>query len=123
MVLGAVALSLVLVAVPQTQYAYAQDHPADNTAANRDQTSPTADQQKENSSDRDITQQIRKSIHDDKSLSTYGHNVKVITDHGRVTLRVPVRSEDERNNLQTKAESIAGKDHVDNQITIADKSK
>src|SRR5512133_3494362 len=62
---------------------------ADNTkhnAHNHDKNSPTADQQKENRSDRDITQQIRQSIVSDKSLSTYAHNVKVITQNGEVTL-------------------------------------
>jgi len=40
-----------------------------------------------NPSDRDITQQIRKSIVADKSLFTYAHNVKVITQNGMVTLK------------------------------------
>lgn len=48
--------------------------PADNTKVNerdRNANEPTADQQKENRSDRDITQQIRQSLMKDKSLSTY----------------------------------------------------
>jgi osmotically-inducible protein OsmY len=119
-VLGALALSL-LIAAPQSQYVYAQEHGPDNTARNHEQAPPTADQQRENRSDRDITQEIRKAIHDDKNLSTYGCNVKVVTDHGRVILRGPVRSEDEKNNVQAKAESIAGREHVDNQITVAER--
>ena len=116
-VLGALALSLALLAAPG-RYVYAQDRAPDNTANNKDQTQPTADQQKQGRSDIDITQQIRKSIHDDNSLSTYGHNVKVVTDHGRVTLRGPVRSEDEKNNLQAKAESVVGPGNVDNQLEV-----
>jgi hypothetical protein len=42
----------------------------DNTKKNKDQTSPTADQQKMNASDLEITQKIRKAINEDKSLST-----------------------------------------------------
>ena len=62
----------------------------DNTKVNerdRSKDEPTADQQKDNRSDQDITQQIRQSIMNDKSLSTYAHNVKVITQNGQVTLK------------------------------------
>src|SRR5690349_2768596 len=47
----------------------------DNSAQNQAHRK-TAENQKENSSDREITQKIRQSIVSDKSLSTYGHNVK-----------------------------------------------
>lgn len=70
-------------------------------------------------SDRAITQQIRKAIHQDTSLSTYGHNVKVITQDGKVTLRGPVRSDDEKSNIEAKAVTVAGKDNVTDQLTIA----
>jgi osmotically-inducible protein OsmY len=72
-----------------------------------------------NSADRAITQKIRKAIHDDKSLSTYAHNIKIITQDGKVTLRGPVRSEDEKSNLQAKAVEVAGQDNVTNQLEIA----
>ncbi len=72
-----------------------------------------------NSSDRAITQKIRKAIHEDKSLSTYAHNIKIITQDGKVTLRGPVRSEDEKSNLQAKAAEIAGQDNVTNQLEVA----
>jgi hyperosmotically inducible protein len=96
----------------------AQQTMPDNTKRNQDQTSPTADQQKMNSSDRDITQKIRQAVHDDKSLSTYGHNIKIITQDGKVTLRGPVRSEDEKNNLRAKAVSVAGNDNVTDQLEV-----
>ena len=70
----------------------------DNAKVNerdKDKSQPTADQQKENRSDRDITQQIRQSVMNDKSLSTYAHNVKIISQNGMVTLKGPVRSDDE----------------------------
>jgi hyperosmotically inducible periplasmic protein len=91
----------------------------DNTKANKDQSSPTADQQKMNPADRELTQKIRKSIHEDKSLSTYGHNIKVIAQNGKVTLRGPVRSEDEKNNLQAKAVAVAGEGNVMNELEVA----
>ena len=89
----------------------------DNTKRNKDQTSPTADQQKMNASDREITPKIRKAINEDKSLATYAHNIKIITQDGKVTLRGPVQSEDERDSLQAKA--VAGKEDVTNQLEIA----
>jgi len=91
----------------------------DSTKMNKDQPSPTADQQKMNPTDRALTQKIRKSIHDDKNLSTYAHNIKIITQDGKVTLRGPVRSDDEKNNLQAKAVAVAGEGNVTNELDIA----
>src|SRR5580704_12645827 len=78
--------------------AWAQNNPPqpDNTKVNqqdRAQGAATADQQNNNRGDRDLTQQIRKSVIADKSLSTYAHNVKIITQNGTVTLKGPVRSD------------------------------
>lgn len=102
--------------------AQAQDAPkADNTKVNkrdRKKAAPTADQQKEGSSDRELTQKIRKAIVDDKSLSTYAHNVKVITQHGKVTLKGPVHSEDEKKSIEAKAAEIAGAGNVTNELAI-----
>jgi hyperosmotically inducible protein len=111
-------VSTGVMAVPAARYQDSQTAP-DNTAKNKDQSSPTADQQKMNPADRAITQKIRKSIHEDKSLSTYAHNIKVITQDGKVTLRGPVKSEDEKSNLEAKAVSVAGQENVTNQLEIA----
>jgi len=96
--------------------------PADNTKVNqrdREKGAATADQQKENASDRAITQKIRQSLMADKSLSTYAHNVKVIAQDGQVTLKGPVRTEDEKKTIEAKAIEVAGAGHVTNQISIA----
>lgn len=98
-----------------------QQPAADNTKTNQrdnDQTSPTADQQKMNPADRTITKKIRMSIHEDKSLSTYAHNVKIITQNGKVTLKGPVRSEDEKTAIATKAIAVVGDGNVDNQLDV-----
>ena len=98
--------------------------PADNTKVNargRAKGAPTADQQKENSGDRDITQKIRRSLMRDKSLSTYAHNVKVIAQGGQVTLKGPVRSEDEKKSVEAKAVEVAGAGRVTNEISVAPK--
>ena len=90
----------------------------DNSARNKAETT-TADRQSEASADRLLTQKIRKAIVADKSLSTYGHNVKIISKEGSVTLRGPVHSEDEKQNIGAKAADAAGgADKVTNQLTV-----
>jgi hyperosmotically inducible protein len=99
--------------------------PADNTKVNqRDQNAsePTADQQKNNRSDREITQEIRKAITNDKSLSTYAHNIKVVTQNGQVTMKGPVRSEEEKRALEAKAAEIAGENKVTSELAVKPKS-
>ena len=94
----------------------------DNTKTNerdRAKNRPTADQQKENRSDRETTQNIRQAIMKDKGLSTYAHNVKIITQNGNVTLRGPVRSEDEKATVESKANAVVGASHVKSEIQIA----
>jgi osmotically-inducible protein OsmY len=94
----------------------------DNTRLNkrdRDKAQPTADQQKENLSDRDLTKQIRRALVKDKSLSTYAHNVKIISRDGKVTLKGPVRSEDEKQAVEAKAIEVAGQGNVTNDIHVA----
>ena len=112
-----VAASFCAVPVRSTQDS--QQATPDNTKANKDQTNPSADKQKMNASDRAMTQKIRKSIQSDKSLSTYAHNIKIITQNGKVTLRGPVRSEEEKTDLQAKAVEVAGQENVTNELTIA----
>lgn len=100
---------------PQDQ----QPPAADNTKTNKDKTSPTADQQKMNPADRELTKKIRASINSDKTLSTYAHNVKIISQDGKVTLRGPVRSEDEKTAIESKAAAIAGPNSVTNMLDVA----
>jgi hyperosmotically inducible periplasmic protein len=96
--------------------------PADNTKVNtrdRAKGAATADQQKENVSDREITQQIRRALVQDKGLSSYAHNVKVIAQGGQVVLKGPVRSEEEKRTVEAKATEVAGAGHVTNQMSVA----
>ena len=98
--------------------------PADNTKVNqrdRDKSQPTADQQKEARSDRQITAAIRRSLVKDKSLSVYGKNVKVIVHGGAVTLRGPVRSDEEKQAIESKAAEVAGADKITSQLEVAPK--
>jgi hyperosmotically inducible protein len=91
----------------------------DNSKNNRDKTSPTADQQKMSPADRELTKKIRASIASDKSLSTYAHNIKIISQGGKITLRGPVRSEDEKAAIESKATAIAGPNTVTNMLDVA----
>src|SRR3977135_2511199 len=87
----------VLIAGPMAAARPAQEQDSqqtapDNTKRNqrdRDKNSPTADNQKMNAADRELTKKIRAAIHDDKSLSTYAHNIKTIAQDGKVTLKGP----------------------------------
>lgn len=90
---------------------------ADNTGTNK-QNNTTADQQKNDPADRELAQKIRQSINSDKSLSTDGHNVKVIVRNGMVTLKGPVKSEEEKKNIEGKAADLAGADKVTNKLAV-----
>jgi len=105
-------------------FAFAQpaQTPPDNTKVNtrdRAKGAVTADQQKENTGDRELTQKIRKSLMADKSLSTYAHNVKVVAQGGQVTLKGPVRTEEEKRTVEAKALEVAGTGHVVNEMSVA----
>ena len=94
----------------------------DNTKVNtrdRAKGAVTADQQKENAGDRELTRKIRQSLINDKTLSTYAHNVKVIAQGGQVTLKGPVRSDEEKRSVEAKATEVAGSGHVTNQMSVA----
>ena len=69
-------------------------------------------------SDRDLTKKIRRSIVTDKSLSTYAHNVKIISEHGTVTLKGPVHSDEEKRSVEAKAVEIAGRENVKNELSV-----
>ena len=121
------ALACVLAlasAYTSAQDSSAQQPAPDNTKVNqrdRNKAEPTADQQKENQSDRELTQQIRQAIVQDKSLSTYAHNVKIISEDGMVTLKGPVRSDEEKTAVEAKAAEIAGADKVTSQLEVKPK--
>jgi hyperosmotically inducible protein len=96
--------------------------PADNTKINqrdRNQNEPTAEQQRENPNDRQLTAQIRRALVKDKSLSTSAHNVKIIAQNGTVTLKGPVRSDEEKQAIEAKATEIAGAGKVNSEIQVA----
>ena len=120
---GWILSRVVLIGVLSTSVAsLIAQTPADNTKVNtrdREKGAVTADQQKDNASDRKLTQTIRRALMQDKSLSSYAHNVKVIAQGGQVTLKGPVRSDAEKQNVEAKAVEVAGAGHVVNQMSVA----
>jgi hypothetical protein len=98
----------------------------DNTGKNdrdRNPSEATADEQKENPADRDLARHIRQALIKDKSLSTYAHNIKVIAQNGVVTLKGPVKTEQEKQSIETKAAEVAGSpDKIKSEIEVVGKS-
>ncbi len=78
----------------------------------------TADNQPNATGDRRTTQKVRKAIIADKDLSTYAHNVKIITQSGTVTLKGPVKSDQEKQKVVADAAGAVGQDKVVDQITV-----
>ena len=95
----------------------------DNTRANRNTAVPTADSAKNTMSDTQMMAKIRREVVKDKSLSTYAHNVKIISKHGKVTLRGPVKSDEEKKTIEAYATKIAGDGNVSDEISVKGASK
>lgn len=117
---GAVVLSFALSAASAAALDLDQARP-DPAKANEAERKPgqlTADDQSNRRSDLEVTQNIRQLIVDDKSLSTAAHNVKVITKRGKVTLKGPVSSQDEKTTIGTMAAQVVGASNVSNQLTV-----
>jgi hyperosmotically inducible periplasmic protein len=122
-----IALSVGLVVGSAVAHAQTPSQtPPDNTKTNtrdRAATAKTADQQSNSKADLDLTQKIRSAIVADKALSTYAHNVKVITRDGHVTLKGPVQTVEEKTAIAAKAAEIAGTGKVTNQTSVMSPSK
>jgi osmotically-inducible protein OsmY len=99
----------------------AQPLQTDNTGVNvrdRDHATKTPVDQNENRKDLQLTADIRKRIMDSK-LSIDAQNVKVITQEGKVTLRGPVKTADEKEQIERIAKDVAGAaGEVDNQLEV-----
>jgi hyperosmotically inducible protein len=106
-----------------TEHPAGTTEPADRTntgvnARDRNSTAKTPLDQNENKADIKITADIRKRVVDAK-MSTDAHNVKIITQDGKVTLRGPVKTEQEKQQIEEFALAVAGTDKVDNQLEVA----
>jgi len=101
--------------------------PADTAAVKRDNTevnvrdrsdaAKTPFDQNENKRDIDITANVRKRVVDTK-MSVNAQNVKIMTQDGKLTLRGPVKSEDEKMQIDKIAREVAGATNVENQLEV-----
>ncbi len=92
----------------------------DNTEVNvrdRSDAAKTPIDQNENKRDIDFTANIRKRVVDTK-MSVNAQNVKIITQDGKVTLRGPVKSADEKLQIEKIAQDVAGPANVDSQLEV-----
>jgi hyperosmotically inducible protein len=125
--LTVVALTLAGCNEGKTTATSATSTPTDSAAVKRDNTevnvrdrtdaAKTPIDQNENQKDIDITANIRKRVVDTK-MSVNAQNVKIITQDGKVTLRGPVKSEEEKSQIDKMAHDVAGAANVDNQLEV-----
>lgn len=114
-------VGMVLIAIATISVAALGQTKQDNSKVNkRDKmvSEKTADQQKGNARDIQLTTRIRREILKEKNLSTYARNIKIITINGKVTLKGPVRSTTDENTILMHARAAAGTPNVVNEIAI-----
>ena len=94
---------------------------ADNSKKNvrdRDDQALTPLDQGGSEADRTITQQVRKAVVDHDGLSMDAKNVKIITRDGVVTLRGPVKTDEEKATIASISAKAAGVKRVDDQLEV-----
>lgn len=95
-----------------------------NTGVNvrdRHDAAKTPLDQNENQRDIDLTANIRRRIVDSQK-SVDARNIKIITQDGRVTLRGPVNSTDEKQAIEAIAKEVAGATNVDSHLEVGPKN-
>jgi hyperosmotically inducible periplasmic protein len=103
--------------VQDPQEAPAPDNTKKNLPTNH-RDANRADQQSNATSDVELTRKIRRTLTQDSSLSTYAHNIKIISRDGVVELKGPVRSQSEKEAVEAKATEIAGASKVKNELSV-----
>jgi hyperosmotically inducible periplasmic protein len=101
---------------------FAQSPAPDNSAVNQrdsgNQTLTPIDQSNK-PEDLKMTREIRRALVKDHQLSMDAKNVKIITIDGAVTLRGPVKTEQEKADIAAKAAQLAGDSNVHNELEVA----
>jgi osmotically-inducible protein OsmY len=120
LIVALAATTLLCFAEAATPNSLAQSSSAqapDNSGQNKNHAG-TADNQANAKDDRQITAKIRKAIVAEKDLSTYAHNIKIVTVHGEVTLKGPVQTEDEKQKVVSLASTIVPPEKIVNDLTV-----
>ncbi len=111
---------VVLMSSVLVSSAYAAEE-VDNSAKNKKQVENgelDACDQGTSIADIELTRKIRQEVVNDKAFSTNAKNVKIITIGGKVTLKGPVKTMEEKKSIGILATKVAGKGHVNNEIEI-----
>jgi len=101
----------------QSSYDRDTDTTLSSNAADQSQLAKTPFDQNENKADIDTTAEIRRQVVDTE-MSINAHNVKIITQNGKVTLRGPVQSLTEKQRIEEIALAVAGRGNIDNQLEV-----
>lgn len=99
---------------------FAATAPYNSKMSERMEDNKELNSQDQGASDVDIrlTQRIRRDVVNQDDLSTAAKNIKIITIGGKVTLKGPVKTMDEKNKIQNIAVRVAGAQNVANEITV-----
>lgn len=111
----------VMLILPLWASAAEENKAPDNTGKNerdRDNKTLTPGDQSGKPEDIKLTQTIRQAVMKEKSLTMTAKNVKIITAAGKVTLRGPVNTEEEKAKINDLAKAAAGQVPVDNQLEV-----
>jgi len=95
--------------------------PADNTGKNvrdRSDAAVTPGDQSEAKPDLDLTRRIRRALTENNQFSTTAKNIKIVTANGKVTLRGPVNSTAERDQIAQLVQGTTGVTAVDNELEV-----
>ena len=93
---------------------------ADNTGINkrdRAEEALTPGDQGNNETDRELTRKIRRALTSNDQLSMTAKNIKIVAADGKVTLRGPVKTSAEREQIAALAQLASG-GLVDNQLEV-----
>ena len=93
---------------------------ADNTAENKrdhEDATLTPGDQGHSKADREMTAKIRRAMMKNKQLSMTAKNIKIITVDGKVTLRGPVKTAEERSTIDSIVQQV-GPSSLDNQLEV-----
>jgi len=99
----------------------AASKPADNTGRNvrdRSDAAVTPGNQSNDKADLELTRQLRRAITENKQFSTSAKNIKIVTQNGKVTLRGPVKTDAEKQQIADLVKGTEGVLSVDNELEV-----
>ena len=96
--------------------------PATSPTAPEGET-PTSELPTMSDSDHALAQRVEQALREDTTLATAAHHIQVHVSEGQVTLRGSVSSQQEKRDLESKAQQVTGVTQVNNQLTIASASR